>query len=293
MKHQFTVILAVLMLSASCSGGSDAGQAADASKQMSLMDLSKHELATAVAERDTLLRLVMEIASGMEQIKRMENVMVMSGARSDDKVSQRSQLIADISAIRRTIRRQRGQLAELEKRSQESALSSAELSGTIESLRRLIDTQTREIESLQSQLSEANERIGTLNSTVDSLNCTVEAVTDTLDATRATSNELANELNTCYYVVATKQVLREHRIIETGFLRKTKLLKGDFDRDIFTVSDKRHLGRISLGSGKAKIHTNHPAGSYELTDHNGMKMLHITDPAEFWSLTNYLVLEID
>jgi len=50
---------------------------------------------------------------------------------------------------------------------------------------------------------------------------------------------------------------------------------------------------LPLHSARVKILTNHPAGSYKLTDDDGGKRLVILSPDKFWSLSNYLVIETD
>ena len=97
----------------------------------------------------------------------------------------------------------------------------------------------------------------------------------------------------CYYAVGTRDELKEHRLLETGFLRRPRLLEGDFDRDFFTAGDKREMHLIALPGRKAKLLTNHPEGSYSLhRDDDGSQQLEITDPALFWSMSNFLVVEI-
>lgn len=49
----------------------------------------------------------------------------------------------------------------------------------------------------------------------------------------------------------------------------------------------------AMDAQKAKVLTNHPASSYRIIDRDGKKVLHITSPADFWSLTNYLVVQQD
>ena len=98
-----------------------------------------------------------------------------------------------------------------------------------------------EIESLRRQLTKANRQIGELNSAVDSLNLTVSTVEGQRDTAMMSSERFENELNTCYYVVAKKSDLKDHNIIESGFLRKTRLMRGDFDKDFFVTGDKRTL----------------------------------------------------
>ena len=176
---------------------------------------------------------------------------------------------------------------------QNSTINNKELHETIEALRIQIDSQIDEIESLKRQLTAAREHIGELNDTVDSLTNTVSTVTGERNVAIEAAVSFENELNTCYYVVASKAQLKDHNIIESAFLRKTKLMKGDFDKDFFVVSDKRALGTLPLGSKKAKILTNHPESSYCLVETDSQKVLKISDPDQFWSLTNYLVVQKD
>ncbi|MCM1078879.1 MAG: hypothetical protein NC344_04505 [Bacteroidales bacterium] len=283
-KQIFTSIVALALL---CACGNDK----QSKEQQSLMEASKQELAEALSERDQLLSLVGEVSSGMEQIKHIENILTLS--KSGENKSQRAQLLADMETIQKTLKERREQLERLEAKLKESALFNKELQTTIEALRAQIDSQAAEIEDLRTQLTAAKERIGQLNHSVDSLNTTVANVTTEKEAAQKASLQLENELNTCYYAVGSKSNLKKHKVIETGFLRKSKLMKSDFDPNVFVISDKRTLGTISLRSKKAKMLTNHPAGSYELVDNNGQKVLRITKPQQFWELSNYLVVQTD
>ncbi len=266
---------------------------ANEKEDRSLMEISKQELATALEERDSLLALVKEISEGMEQIKRLEKIMTIAASNPQEVAGQRKKILADIANIRHKIEQRRQQLIDMEARLQNSTINSKELTETIDALRSQIDSQFEEIESLRQQLYSANEHIGSLNDTVDSLNLTVNAVTGELDAAKVASLQLENELNTCYYIIADKSRLKKHGIVESGFLRKTKILNGDFDKTVFVTADKRTLSTLPLGPGKPKILTNHPAESYEIIDKNSKKLLHVTDPDLFWSLTNYLVIRTD
>ncbi len=254
-------------------------------------EASRAELIAAVADRDQLLNLVNEISSGMEQIKNLENILAVNGGQETP--GQKEQIRADIAAIQKTLQERREKLEELEKKLATSSQTNSSLQKTIASLRIQMDQQTQEINSLRGNLDEAKAQIGTLDAQVDSLNTTVTQVTAERDSTDQQNTQLANELNLCYYAIGTKSELKENRIIETGFLRKTKIMKGDFDQAFFTVGDKRTLTTLDLNSDKAEILTNQPAGSYVISEGNGHKVLRITNPAAFWSLSNYLVIKID
>lgn len=262
-------------------------------ERQSLMDASKQELADAVSERDELLALVHEIYSGMEEIKQLESAMSVASPAKGENSPGRARILADIKAIRHRIEERKHALEELEERMRASDLYTEELQATIDMFRTQISVQSKEIARLQQQLSTAREEIGTLNYAVDSLNATVADVSRQLDDANCTSASLEQELNTCHYVVAPKKELREHKILETAFLRKSKLMEGEFDRSFFVTADRRSLDAIEIPSRKVKIHTKHPVGSYEITENPTSKTLRIIAPDKFWSLTNYLVVESD
>lgn len=254
-------------------------------------DATRAELIEAVNDRDQLLSLVNEISAGMDQIKQLENILSVSG--KNETPGQREKIQADIAAIQQTLQQRREKLAELEKKLSASSVANTELKKTIASLRSQIDSQAGEITALRTDLSAATGKIGELDATVDSLHTTVTTVTAERDSTEQQNTIITNELNQCFYAIGTKSELKDNKIIETGFLRKTKLLKGDFDQSFFTTADKRTLTTLDLNSDKAEVLTNQPAGSYVITEVNGHKVLRITNPVAFWSLSNYLVIKID
>lgn len=271
----------------------DSGKAEKEKEEAARAQATKEELASAVADRDQLLNLVSEINQGMDQIKQLENILTVSNNIPGETTTKREQIQSDIAAIQKALQDRREKLAELEKKLDNSNLTNNNLRKTIASLRTQIDSQAAEIASLKDNLGQAQQRIGQLDTAVDSLTTTVSAVTEERDVAQEESVNLANELNTCYYAIGSKSELKDRHIIETGFLRKTKLLKGDFDQSFFNTADKRTLTRIALHSKKAEILTNQPEGSYVIDDDNGQKVLVITNPDSFWSMSNYLVIKID
>ncbi len=275
MKPKYPIAIVIMSMLCSCNGNSDRRQ------MQSIEDVSK------------LLSLVKDISAGIEQIKQLENVMTVAGVPGEESAGQRKQILADISCLKENVKLHKKQLTELETRLSNSTINNRELKETIGALRTLIDTQMDEIESLRRQLTKANRQIGELNSAVDSLNLTVSTVEGQRDTAMMSSERFENELNTCYYVVAKKSDLKDHNIIESGFLRKTRLMRGDFDKDFFVTGDKRTLNRLPLNTSKVKILTNHPASSYRIIEENEHKTIEISNPEQFWSLTNYLVVQAD
>ena len=260
-------------------------------EQQALADASKQELVQALNERDQLLSLVNEVTTGLEEIKQLENIMTVTARNPEKNASQRAQLQADMASVKERIEQRQAELKVLEGKLAKANLGNTKLKETVKTLQAQIDTQLEEIETLKQQLAAAQEQIGTLTGEVGTLHSTVSTVTDERNAAKEASAQLEKALNTCYYVVGTKAELKAQKIIETGFLRKTKLMQSDFNQSSFVISDKRVLSTLPLQADKVKVLTNHPADSYELAEVNGLKVLKIKDAAAFWSLSNYLVVQ--
>ena len=271
MKKTLLAGLGALLALSACNQKNETEEA----HKQAIADASKVELQNAVADRDQLFLLVNEISQGMDQIKDLENILTVNANAGGETPSQREQIQADIASIQKALQERREKLAELEKKLNNSTLTNNNLRSTIATLRNQIDTQSNEIESLKTNLTAAKARIGELNTAVDSLNTTVTTVTAQKDEAEQQSVDLANELNTCFYAVGSKKELKDNEIIETGFLRKTKIMEGDFDRNFFTTADKRTLTTIPLHSDKAKVLTNQPESSYVIEDVDGQKVLRI------------------
>ncbi|MDD6474162.1 MAG: hypothetical protein PUF74_01415 [Sodaliphilus pleomorphus] len=255
-------------------------------------------LATIRAEKDTLAALMMEVSDGMNQILDMQNQMSVENLNSDSP-DKKIQLRNNILAIQQGIVEQKQRVAQLEKRLKQSTNYSDAMKKQIASLKQQLDHQESIINSLTAQLQAAHVTIKNLNTKVDSLNTENAHVTSAYNSASARAqeetqraNNLVNEMNVCYYVVGSKKELKRQKIIETGFLKKTRVMEGDFTQSYFTKADKRTLNRIALHSKKAEIMSRHPSGSYVIEDEGGQKVLKITNPSRFWELSNYLVVKI-
>lgn len=247
-------------------------------------------LAQATSAQNELLSLVNEINTSMLEIKEIEQLMVNSDLATES-VSQKNELETNISVIKASLAERREKIEELEKKLNNNIAYSANLKKTIETLKAQIATQEESIAQLQSELGIANAKISTLNTEVETLNTTVANVTNEKEIAQQESLELTNELNTCYYIIGSKSELKEANVIETAFLKKTKVMEADYEMGAFTKADKRTIREIPLNAKKDKIYSTHPEGSYTITENaNGLKTLVITNPAKFWELSNYLVI---
>lgn len=288
MKKLASIAVASLCILSACHNKSEN------TESQVLTPTTADSLRVALADQDSLLSLMNEVADGMAQIKQMENILSSSNDLTAESSDRRQQIRNDMQVIQQTLQMRRDRLAELEKKIQNSSSNNATLQKSIATLKQQIADQESTIGQLRGELEKAHIHIEQLTANVDSLNTEVASVTAAKDQAEQTATTLTNELNTCYYAIGSKQELKDHKLIQTGFLRKTKIMPEDFEMNYFSTGDKRTLNSIDLHSRKAKVLTNQPADSYTITDApNGNKVLKIQNPARFWSVSNYLVIQVD
>lgn len=285
------IYLAVAACLAGCTNNKDKEEAENAK---ALAAATHEELVQAIQERDQLLDVMNDIINTTNDIKSAEGIVAINATGGEGGPSQ-AQVKSDLEAIKATLAERQKRLQELEASVKNSKSNNSKLLATIESLKTQIANQTAEIEQLQSQLATANQTIANLGAQVDTLTTNVQQVTGERDQAMAEATRQEDLANACYFAIGSKKELKEHNIIEGGgFLRKSKILPSDFDKSFFTQADKRTLTSIPLHSTKAKIITNaQPKDSYVIEDENGQKVLKITNPAQFWATSNYVVIQID
>jgi chromosome segregation ATPase len=205
----------------------------------------------------------------------------------------KAQLRNDMELLQKSVADRKKRLADLEKRLKQSQNYNEEMRKTIETMKQQLENQQATIDDLTKQLAQAHIVINTLNTRVDSLNTVNNEVREETARAKEETTRVTNEMNVCYYAIGNKKELKQNHIIETGFLKKTKIMEGDYEKSYFTKADKRTLSNIPLHSKKAKLLSKHPAGTYQIVDEGGTKSLHITDPGRFWELSNYLIVQID
>ncbi len=289
----FTWLLIGLAVMPACQRANQQDQ--EAMRLDSINAALQDSINTANAEKDSLMQLMGDIADGMTQIKELEDIVSVNNLNGETP-DRKKQLRDDIVLIQQSINKHKQRLAELERRLKQSTNYNATMKKSIENLKAQLEDQQKTINGLTEQLAAAHIQIKNLNQSVDSLSNANKTVTREKEAAVQESKQLSHEvdnLNTCYYVIGSKKELKAHKIIETGFLRKTRILEGDFEMSYFTKADRRTLNEIPLHSSKAQLMTNHPKDSYEIVDHGNVKTLHIKDTNRFWEKSNFLVVKVD
>ncbi len=292
MKKSILLVFSLGVAFTACNNGAN-------SPEMQALQHANDSLLQVNAEMrsnyEEMITFITDIDADMQSIKTAENFVIQQQTETGEmNVSTQERVKRDISLISQTLQRNKERLAELEKKLNNSNANSAAMKKAIAQLTAQIAEKDSLIVGLQSSLAARDVRIAELDAAVSTLTGQVDNLTQIQAEQSAVIASQDMALNEVRYVYANSNQLREHNIISGGGLfSKKKIMEGDFDVDFFTKADQRQLSSIFLESKKAKILTKHPQGSYELVkDAEGFYTLNITNPANFWSLSRYLVVEI-
>lgn len=259
---------------------------------------------TLLAQRDSLLiveqkydqtlDILNEIETGFQSIREVEDrVMTQMSDIENKPLDQKQQMASQINQIKGILIQNKDRIAELEAQLSQSGRKNASLAGMIKRLQDEMTQKATQIESMQAELSKKNIKIEELAGTVENLNKDIAGLNEVTADQKTTIAEQDSQLNVVWFCIADMKQLKEARIVEGNGLFKAKsVMDGDFDKAAFTSADLRNLTTIDTGSKKPKMLTSHPKESYTLTPGaDKLVTLEITDPAKFWSVSKYLVIQ--
>jgi chromosome segregation ATPase len=244
----------------------------------------------ANVELDQIMTLFNEVEDNFRSIKSAENYLsVQSGGSGELAPSVRDRIQSDMQFVTETLDKNRKQIADLEAKLKKSNLNSSQLSKTLANLHRELEEKTGLLVTLREELAKRDLQIADLTENVSRLSDNVKALAAESSARQDVINRQQTELNTVYYCFGTSQELKNQKILANG------QLGADFNRDYFIRIDDLHtLKVVPLYAKKGKLISKHPAGSYAFAkDASGKAELRILNPEDFWSLTKYLVIEVN
>lgn len=289
MKKSFVILAsaAVVVLGA-CSGNDNKEQLEADSVQIASLQSQYNE---ANSFNDSLLLLMGDIYTGLDSINQQEGLLYNTGG--GEGVDRREEIRQNLASIRARLAANKQLLNELQAKANASGQQNSVLNKTIEQLKVRIAQQDQKISQLTADLEKANTQIANLNTQVAEGEKKLEVANAATEEAKAETVAVENEANKVYYAIGTNKELKNQGLLEKKFLGATKVLQGNFNQSYFTTGDKRTLTSIPTGAKKAEIKTNMPAGSYQIVgEKDGPKTIKITDPAKFWSLSPYLIIEV-
>lgn len=284
----YSLSLALVLLS-SC-GKQSADYKTLKAQNDSLMN-SKIELQREV---DGYFSAMNQIEQNIEKIKTTQSTIALQPVGQELTDDVRSKINDDMVYLSELLQTNKDELARLKAKLKKSGFKSAELEQTILRLTKSLDEETEKVAILQTQLAEKDSLISQLGTTVNDMGKNIENLSTDVKVKETKIKEQDETIHTAWYVFGTRKELKEQKIITSdGIFSAQKVLQRDFNKNYFVRIDARNTKSIPLYSTRAKILTNHPKSSYTLEKENGNFVLLIVDPAEFWSVSKYLVIEVD
>jgi len=250
-------------------------------------------LRTELLGRDSLIS---EMALSFDDIEK--NIALMDerekllgeNAEGELNMDKRQKMVRDLQLMNGLMKESRERIAELTKRLDKSKAETGGLRKKLKDLDLMLAARDSSISTMKDELLARDFKI-------EQVNQQLTAIELEIAKREAFIEQQTNEMNTAWYVVGTSKELEEKGVVtHTGGLigiGQTAAVNGDVANDRFKQVDVRQTSRVDLGVKKAHLVTEHPKGSYTIVEEGDeLAYLQITDPAAFWRMSKYMVVEV-
>lgn len=272
------------------------------------------DMAGYMKERDSLIQenqankeelaelnsIISTVSAGLDSISIQEGILY-SGKTRDGVALNRNQIIANINSMAEILKRQREKIQSLQDslavrsaNPNKSSQSIEKLQNVIAFLNKQLAEKDNEIQSLRRDVNSKNRDITQLRSSLSDMRTRAEKAenrTQVVTEALAKQDEMINE---CYIKIGTKKQLVASGLLKGGFLQKKKVNYEGVDKSKFNPVDIRKFREITLKSSNPKILTPQPSNrSFHFEENgDGTCTLVISNPTLFWSVSNYLIIQL-
>ncbi|MES2731200.1 MAG: hypothetical protein V4714_05605 [Bacteroidota bacterium] len=257
-------------------------------------------LATQVSSRDQqieeFVNSVNEIENNLAAIDK--NQLAISDLKKEGEVKQKDRINEIIKGIDSYVVENRQKLERLEKQLKDSKNKSAGLTKLVGQLRESIAEKEQQVNELLATISVLEGERDTLRSTVTRKEAEIAEKNTELTSKQQVIDEKETNLTTAYYKIGSrKELLAEGIILKSGGVLgagRTFKLSPKMNGSSFTTVNTKNVSEIEMGNtDKKNVLSTHPSDSYYFVKSDGQVLLKIVDPVKFWSVSKYLVVEID
>ena len=222
------------------------------------------------------------ISENLRAVREKQGLLTKGSTGVETSADMETRMMEDLRAIDSLLAVNKKLLARMRKDAKAQGGKIAELQKTIDELELIIGERDAEIGTLKEQLSSTNASLASM----------IQMYQDKDQQ----ANMQRNELNTAWYCVGTKKELMANGVLtkEGGFIgigSVKKLNTAAMNKDYFKEIDITQVLEIPVNAKKAKVVTSHPAASFKMEGE--VTKLLITDAAQFWSVSKYLVVVVD
>jgi uncharacterized protein (DUF3084 family) len=292
-----TIIVAVLVFIGVVGGGLYViNQKND---QIQSLTTEKNSLNMAIQQKDSTVNdmenTFSEIEASMSFIR--EKRAQIATLQSEGGKNKKQLIVENVKLMNTMLEESSKKIADLEAKLKKSGMNIKAYEKRIQELNATIESQNAEIAQLKKTIDDKNASLAEFDTQVKKLNSDIKEKVDTITYKQQVIVDKTNKLNTAYYTVGTFKKLKEEGVVsrEGAFLGigGGKAVQGNFDPKHFTEVDIRKTQKIELKTKKAVLISEHPSTSYKLVEENGqIAYLEIQNPAEFWRISKYAVIQV-
>ena len=233
------------------------------------------------------------LADGLDSIAKQENILFYTNKGREGTIVDKDQLRKNLDMFEETLNQQRQRIAQLADSLKARGENLSNLSRLVTHLNQQLDEKNNQIQKLRSELQKKNVNISQLQKKVTALTEDNTQLNQRVETQVQALNAQTEMMNEGFVKIGTKKALSDLGIISGGFLKKKKDNLNAIQQDQFMRVDIRYFKEIPLNSGNPKVLTQMPASSYTITKTSkNQSVLSILDPTAFWSISNYLIIQL-
>jgi len=261
--------------------------------------MEKNNLNQTIQQRDSVMNdmegTFAEIESNMTFIR--EKRSQIATLQTEGGKNKRQLIAEDVKLMNTMLEESSKKITELEAKLKKSGLNLKSYEKRLQALNETVEKQNTEIAELKKVVEDKNASLAEFDTRVKKLNSDIQQQSDTINYKQNVIVDKTNKLNTAYYTLGNYKKLKEEGIVsrEGALLGVggTKAIQENFDSKYFTEVDIREIKTIPLNVKKAVVISEHPTSSYKLVEENGqIAYLEIENPAEFWRISKYAVIQV-
>jgi uncharacterized protein (DUF3084 family) len=297
-KSQLTIIIVASLILIGIIGGG-AYILNQKNDQIQTLVTEKNSLNQSIQMKDSLVNDMEntfgEIENNMTFIK--EKRSQIATLQSEGGKNKKQMIAENVKLMNTMLEESSKKIAELEEKLRKSGMNLKSYEKRLQVLTETVEKQNTEIAELKKTIDDKNASLAEFDTKVKQLNSDIQQQIDTLTYKQKVIVDKTNKLNTAYYTLGNFKKLKEEGIVsrEGSILGVGggKAIQGNFDPKYFTEVDIRQTKTIPLNVKKAVVISEHPSSSYKLIEENGqIAYLQIENPAEFWRISKYAVIQV-
>ncbi|HPW90077.1 MAG TPA: hypothetical protein PLJ40_01485 [Paludibacteraceae bacterium] len=243
-------------------------------------------------EVNMYLKTMNEIEQNLDRVKELEGYLSLQSNKEGVEIDQTERINKNIALVTEIVQKNQAEIDRLNKDLKRSGLKIKELESSVKRLTLLVEQQRVTIDTLLLHISQKDSLIAQQQVSIKGLHGDVSALRSENEQRQQTISRQDEALHAAWYVFGTRKELKAQKIISMDGL-VSKVLQSDFNKDYFVKIDSREVKEIPLYAKRVKMLTNHPKTAYRLEKQDGQYTLFITDTKAFWSVSKYLVVEVD